>query len=130
MRNPLHGLLDVMCRSEIGQPLPEDFSYEFNPLQEMSAAEKAEIGNKTVDSVTKAVDADLIPRSQGMRELKASSPDTGMFGDIPDDAIEQAERDEQGEDPPGIDPTLPLGPLPGAGARTNDSLLRRLFRRR
>ncbi|MPV69456.1 DUF1073 domain-containing protein [Burkholderia sp. BE17] len=130
LRNPLHGLLDVMCRSEIGQPLPEDFSYEFNPLQEMSAAEKAEIGNKTVDSVTKAVDADLIPRSQGMRELKASSPDTGMFGDIPDEAIEQAERDEEGEDPPGIDPALPLGPAPGAAARTNDSLLRRLFRRR
>ncbi|KVC71439.1 hypothetical protein WI73_11510 [Burkholderia ubonensis] len=130
LRNPLHGLLDVMCRSEIGQPLPEDFAYEFRPLQEMSAAEKAEIGNKTVDSVTKAVDADLIPRSQGMRELKASSPDTGMFGDISDEAIEQAERDEQGDEPPAIDTALPTMPTAPAGARTNDSLIRRLFRRR
>lgn len=132
LRNPLHVLLGVLSYSVLGQPLPDDFSYEFKPLQEMSAAEKAEIGNKTVDSVTKAVDSDLIPRSQGMRELKASSPDTGMFGDIPDEAIEQAERDEQLADPPAIETSLPSGAtLPSAApAQTRDSLVRRLFRRR
>ncbi|MGU2444425.1 DUF1073 domain-containing protein [Burkholderia cenocepacia] len=132
LRNPLHVLLDVLSCSVLGEPLPDDFAYEFRPLQEMSAAEKAEIGNKTVDSVTKAVEADLIPRSQGMRELKASSPDTGMFGDIPDKAIEQAERDEQLVDPPSIETSLPSGTtLPSAAlAQTRDSLVRRLFRRK
>ncbi|WP_257744590.1 DUF1073 domain-containing protein [Burkholderia glumae] len=130
-RNPLHVLLDVLSCSVLGRPLPDDFGYEFRPLQEMTAAEKAEIGNKTVDSVTKAVDADLITRSQGMRELKASSPDTGMFGDISDEAITQAEQDERLAEPPDIDTSLPGGAvLPSLAARTGDSLIRRLFRRR
>lgn len=129
LRNPLHVLLDVMSRSILGQPLPDDFSYMFRPQQEMSAAEKAEIGNKTVDSVTKAVEADLITRSQGMRELKATSEDTGLFGDISDEQIEQAELDDQGADPPPIDASLPT--LPGqAPTRTGDSIIKRLFRRR
>ncbi|UEW68641.1 hypothetical protein [Burkholderia phage BgManors32] len=131
-RNPLHVLIDVVCRSTVGQQLPEDFGYEFRPLQEMTAAEKAEIGNKTVDSVTKAVDADLITRSQGMRELKASSPDTGMFGDISDEAIEQAEADEQLPEPPAIETSLPGSAVPtgAAPSRTRDSLVQRLFRLR
>ncbi|MBU9153130.1 DUF1073 domain-containing protein [Burkholderia gladioli] len=132
LRNPLHVLLDVLSCSVLGRPLPDDFGYEFRPLQEMTAAEKAEIGNKTVDSVTKAVDADLITRSQGMRELKASSPDTGMFGDISDEAIEQAEADEQLPEPPAIDTSLPGGAVPtgAAPSRTRDSLVQRLFRLR
>lgn len=131
MRRPMRRLLDVLSRSTLGEPLPEDFAFEFRPLEEMSAAEKAEIGNKTVDSVTKALEADLITRSQGMRELKASAPDTGLFGDISDEQIAQAELDEKGSDPPAIDATLPAGgALPAA--RTGDSMfnVKRLFRRR
>lgn len=129
LRNPLHGLLDVMSRSVLGVPLPEDFAFMFRPLQEMSASEKSEIGNKTVDSVTKAVEGDLITRGQGMRELKATSEDTGLFGDISDEQIKQAEQEDQGADPPAIDTSLPqVSALPGA--RTGDSMLKRLFRRR
>jgi uncharacterized protein len=129
MRRPMRRLLDIMSRSVLGVPLPDDFAFTFRSLQEMSAVEKAEIGNKTVDSVTKAVDADLIPRSQGMRELKTSSEDTGLFGDISDAQIKQAERDEQGPEPPAIDMSDPTG---GAmpTARMGDSVLKRLFRRR
>jgi uncharacterized protein len=119
LRNPLHGLLDVMSRSELGQPLPEDFAFMFRPLQEMSAAEKAEIGNKTVDSVTKAVDADLIPRSQGMRELKATVRDTGLFGGISNEQIERAANEELSSDMPAIDTSLEG--LPSA-VRTGDSI--------
>ncbi len=130
LRNPLHVLIDVVSRSVLGLPLPESFGFEFRPLQEMTAAEKAEIAVKTVQAVTGAVEADLASRSQGMRELKASSPDTGMFGDIPDKAIEQAEADEQLPEPPAIETSLPGGAaLPSPAARTGDSLIRRLFRR-
>ncbi|WP_186119943.1 DUF1073 domain-containing protein [Burkholderia gladioli] len=130
LRNPLHVLLDVLSCSVLGRPLPDDFGYEFRPLQEMTAAEKADIAVKTVQAVTGAVEADLASRSQGMRELKASSADTGMFGDIPDTAIEQAEADEQLPEPPAIETSLPGGAaLPSPAARTGDSLIRRLFRR-
>ncbi|WP_446903008.1 DUF1073 domain-containing protein [Burkholderia sp. YIM B11467] len=130
LRRPLGRLLDILSRSVLGEPLPEDFTFTFRPLQEMSAAEKSEIGNKTVDSVTKAVEAELITRSQGMRELKASSEDTGLFGDISDEQIAQAESDDQSADPPPIDASLPADLLPAAGARTSDSIIRRLLRRR
>ncbi|MBN3822340.1 DUF1073 domain-containing protein [Burkholderia sp. Ac-20384] len=130
LRRPLGRLLDVLSRSVLGAPLPEDFTFTFRPLQEMSAAEKAEIGNKTVDSVTKAVDAELITPSQGMRELKASSEDTGLFGDISDEQIKLAEMTEKIDDPPPIDTSLPDDLLRPAGARTSDSIIRRLFRRR
>ncbi|MDR8045819.1 hypothetical protein KPA93_35805, partial [Burkholderia cenocepacia] len=58
------------------------------------------------------------------------SPDTGMFGDISDESIKQAEADEQLPEPPAIETSLPGGGAqPTPAARTGDSLIRRLFRR-
>jgi hypothetical protein len=58
-----------------------------------------------------------------MRELKASSPVTGMFGNITDEAIREAEQD----DPPVPELDLPAlpGGLPPVPTATKDSLLKR-----
>ena len=94
LRTGLHNLLSVIAMSELGQALPDDFGFEFRNLQQMSEAEKSGIATATVDAVTKAVESGLIDRAQGMRELKAAAPNTGMFGDISQESIDSAEQQE------------------------------------
>ncbi|MFL9943722.1 DUF1073 domain-containing protein [Paraburkholderia graminis] len=101
LRNPLHRLFAVMSMSSLGKPLPDDFGFEFRNLQEMSEVEKSTIAKSTVESVTAAVDANLLKISDGMKELKASAPNTGMFGGITDEAIAEAEEQEKNAPPPG-----------------------------
>jgi hypothetical protein len=117
----------VQARSRLGTPLPEDFDFQFRNLQEMSEAEKAEIGEKTTNAVTAAVDANLLTRSGGMKELKASAPNTGMFGSITDEQIAQAEQEEAAVPPPGAS-DLQLPDL--SNLRTGDSFLKRFWKRR
>lgn len=38
LRMPMRRILDIMHRSELGKPLPDDFTFEFNPLWQMSDA--------------------------------------------------------------------------------------------
>jgi phage-related protein (TIGR01555 family) len=114
-RNPLHRLFAVMSMSSLGKPLPDYFGFEFRNLQEMSEVEKSTIAKSTVESVTAAVDANLLKISDGMKELKASAPNTGMFGGITDEAIAEAEEQEKNAPPPGeMD-------LPDVSALTGDS---------
>lgn len=123
-RNPLHRLLSVMSMSTLGQPLPDEFQFEFRSLQEMSETEKADIAVKKTTAVTEALDAGLIDHATGMKELKASAPVTGLFGNISDDDISAAEEEE----PPA--PELDIPALPGAvPSATKDSILKRLWRR-
>ncbi|WP_407059259.1 DUF1073 domain-containing protein (plasmid) [Ralstonia syzygii subsp. celebesensis] len=127
LRRPLHRLLAVMGRSTIGQSLPVDFAYEFRSLQEMSEKEKSEIAESTTNAVTAAVESNLLTLSGGMKELKASAPNTGMFGSITDEQITAAEKQEQDMPPPGAELALPdLSNL----AATKDSFLKRFFKKR
>jgi phage-related protein (TIGR01555 family) len=115
LRTPLQRLLSVMSMSKLGKPLPDGFGFEFRNLQETSEVEKADIGNKTVDAVAKAVEAQIIKPSTAMKELKASAPVTGMFGNISDEEIAEAEEQEKNAPPPGeID-------LPDVSKLTGDS---------
>lgn len=101
LRTGMQRLLSVLSMSTLGKPLPDDFGFEFRNLQEMSEVEKSDIAAKTVDAVTKAVDAQLLKPSTGMKELKASSPNTGLFGSISDEEIAEAEEQEKNAPPPG-----------------------------
>lgn len=101
LRNPLHRLFSVMSMSSLGKPLPDDFGFEFRSLQEMNEAEKAAIAVQKVDAVTKAVDAGVQKASSAMKDLKASSQVTGLFGSINDDDIAEAEEQEKNAPPPG-----------------------------
>lgn len=101
LRNPLHRLFAVMSMSSLGKPLPDDFGFEFRSLQEMNELEKSDIATKKVDAVTKAVDAGVQKPSSAMKDLKASSQVTGLFGSISDEDISEAEEQEKNAPPPG-----------------------------
>lgn len=91
LRNPLLTLCDVMSRSLFGEPVPDDFWFNFAPLWDLSDSEKADIANKDATTITLAYDSGRIDQATAMRELKASSEITGRFDKIRDEDIEEAE---------------------------------------
>lgn len=101
LRTPLQRLLEVMSMSTLGKPLPDDFGFEFRTLDDSPEVEKADIAVKTVEAITGALDASIIDIPTAMKELKNSSPVTGMFGSIDDDKISEAEEASKVAAPPG-----------------------------
>ncbi|MCL6467906.1 MAG: DUF1073 domain-containing protein, partial [Ralstonia sp.] len=101
LRTSLQRLLSVMSMSTLGKPLDEGFQFTFRTLDDAPESEKADISTKKVDAITKAVDAQLLKPSTAMKELKASAPVTGMFGNITDEEIAEAEEQEKNAPPPG-----------------------------
>jgi phage-related protein (TIGR01555 family) len=123
-RTPLQRLFGVMSMSSLGKPLDDGFQFTFRGLDDTPEAEKADIATKKTAAVVSAVDAQLIKPSTGMKELKASSSVTGLFGSITDKEIAEAEKLEKEAPPPEPDenpPEMPKNP-------TNDSFFKRFLR--
>ncbi len=100
-------LLRVIWRSVFSKPAPKDFSFTFTPLWQMSAMDKANIGKTNTETVLGAYEGGLVDRATGMKELRQTSGDSGIFSNISDDAIDEAENEE----PPMPDET-PIGEEP------------------
>nr|WP_224791751.1 DUF1073 domain-containing protein [Pandoraea sputorum] len=103
LRNPITRLLDVLIRSELGIEPPDGFSWEFRPLWQMTAKEKADTAGTVIGAVAEAVDAGLMTRAGGMKEIRASSHTTGVGTSITDEQIEDADD----EPPPPAERNLP-----------------------
>jgi len=126
LRNPLYRLLAVMSMSTLGKPLADDFQFEFRNLQEMSELEKSDIATKKTAAVVAAVDADLIDKPTAMKELKASAPVSGLFGNITDEMIQEAEDQAAAEPPPTAEGLPDLSALTSP---TKDSFFKRFLKR-
>lgn len=85
-------LIDVMARSVLGKEIPDGWSFVFNSLQKMSIPEKSDVGQKTTAAVLDAYDAGIIDQATALKELKQSSEMTGLFTNITDDLIKEAEN--------------------------------------
>ncbi|WP_019104173.1 DUF1073 domain-containing protein [Chromobacterium haemolyticum] len=102
LRNPMQTLLRIVSMSELGVPWPEDATFEFRSLDQMSEAEKAEITSKTTEAVLKAEESGILTKDQAMMELKNLSHRTGTFSSISNDDIEAAKKEAEMV-PPEID---------------------------
>lgn len=101
LRPGLETLFKVMWRSTFGKPQPKDFEFNFVPLWQMSAKEKAEIGKSNSETIMAAADSGLVKTSVAMKELRQASKETGLFTNISDEDIEEAEESEKlVEEPP------------------------------
>ena len=104
MANPFaqkrHGgkILDIMHRSELGKPLPDDFTFEFNPLWQMSDVDRSTVAVNTTNAISTALGDGLMTRKAAMTDLRENSDVTGIGASITDEDIENAED----EAPPGI----------------------------
>lgn len=95
----------VMAASE-GIKLPEDFALEFKSLWQLEAETKSTIASNISSSVSSAENSGLIKRSTALKELKQSSHVTGIFSNITDRDITDAET-EEAQAPPGAEELIP-----------------------
>lgn len=98
MRNPLRKLMDIMSRSELGVPLADDFTFEFNPLWQMSDVDRSTVALNTVNAISAAVDSGLMTQKAGATDLREMSDITGVGASITDEDINNADD----EPPPSI----------------------------
>jgi phage-related protein (TIGR01555 family) len=82
----------VTARSE-GILLPEDWGFEFRYLGQMTEPEKASTANNVTTAVTTAFEQGIVPRKTALQELRKSSRTTGIWSNISDEEINDAEDD-------------------------------------
>lgn len=104
-RDGVDKIIKVLWRSEFGKPSPDDLEFKFTPLWQMSETDKA-VNAKTIsETVTGVYEAGITDRKTALEELRDSSSNTGLFSNITDEQIQEAE----GEEPPmpDADPNAP-----------------------
>lgn len=93
----LDKLLPIMCMSEFGA-IPDDLEYTFNPIRTPDDEEIADLADKKTKSILEVYNAGLISQKTALKELKLLSTTTGMFSNITDEDIENADDStHQGE---------------------------------
>lgn len=97
LTGPWELILKVMWPSIFGSPLPEDLDFSFVPLWQMSDMDRATINQTNTNTVVAAEETGLVKRSTAMKELRAMAGDGGLFSNITDEDIEEA---EENDDPP------------------------------
>ena len=90
-------LLPIIMMSTFGA-IPDDFDHEFNPVRRASEDETADLVSKNTDSVTKAFQAGLISQKVALKELRQQSELTGMWTNITDEDIDNADDDVMNPD--------------------------------
>lgn len=88
MRPQLEKLFPVIFVSEFGES-PENLDMNFPSVRVLDEKEKAELAKIIVDCVNVAVAGGFISPRAGAKELKQTSPVTGLFTNITDEDIEK-----------------------------------------
>lgn len=112
----LKRILGFVMLSEFGE-VDESIGFDFEPLWQMSDAEKADVALKRTQAVMTAEPA--LPQTVVMRELREMADGTGVFTQITDEDIAEVEAnpplpevpepDADADDPSGAEP-LPAEP--------------------
>ena len=87
LRRPIGKILDIICRSSLGHPLPPGTRFHFNSLWQMEEGERAEVASKDTDTIIKAFTAMIIDQKTAAQELRNLSNVNKLFSNIPDDQI-------------------------------------------
>jgi len=130
-RSKVDYVLRIVCKS-MGVKVPQDLTWWFNPLWQLQEIEKVQIASGVTQQVLQAWEAGVIP-NQGviLKELKQQSHRSGVWTNITDEMIEQAENQPpqpqgmpgmggEGGGGGGVNLPEPPGPpqfLPGGGNR-------------
>lgn len=91
LRDSLSKILNIVHRSVLGSEPSETFSFDFTSLWQMSEKEKAEVANMNSDAIGKMFELAVIDHATALKELKQSSEATGIFTNITDEQIKEAE---------------------------------------
>jgi phage-related protein (TIGR01555 family) len=91
LRRPVRMLYDLCHRSLFNEPLPEGFNFDFAPLWQLADTEKAQIAGTVTQAVVNAQGAGILSNSAALKELRQNSKVTGIFSNITDEEIKDAE---------------------------------------
>lgn len=91
LRAPLDQLIKVIYQSVYGKPAPDGLSFTFAPLWQTSTTEKVANAKALTETVVGAYDAGLIPLHTAMQELRQAAAETGIYTNITDEQINEAE---------------------------------------
>ncbi|MBS0893966.1 DUF1073 domain-containing protein [Tatumella sp. JGM130] len=106
LRNPLRRIIDIISRSELGQPIDDDFTFEFNPLWQMSDLDRSTVAVNLINAINSAYENDLLPKKAAMTDMRELSDLTGIGASITDEDINDAENEpppdfrQEAETPP------------------------------
>lgn len=110
LRAPVNKLLDLAYRSATGDAPPARMGYTFNSLWQMSEKDKADISKTIGEAVGQAFEDGIITKPTALKELKQSSDVTGVFSNITDEDIAEAEIEPPMPGDSGLDLNLGIGP--------------------
>jgi uncharacterized protein len=94
LRNGWEMILKVLWRSCFGENAPDDLQFVFTPLWQMSATDKANNAKTIAETVIGALEAGITDRAGALKDLRQTSPETGLFTNITDEDIADAENEE------------------------------------
>jgi hypothetical protein len=72
--------------------VPDDRDYEFEPVNTPDDSEISELVQQKSGAITNLFQAGIISQKVALKELKQMSESTGMFSNITDEDIEQADN--------------------------------------
>lgn len=105
LRPVLDKLLPVIFISALGA-IPDDFDYIFNPVRRSQDVEKQNIGSQQTQAVVQAFTAGLISQKTALSELQGSSKLTGMWTNITDEEIANADSEVEAAGEAPMMPTM------------------------
>lgn len=91
LRAPFDVLLKILWRSVYGKDAPKDLEFNFTALWQMSSIDKSNYGKTMTETVIGAKDAGLTSTVSAMKDLRQMSRETGLFSNITDEEIAEAE---------------------------------------
>lgn len=107
LRPVLEKLLPIIALSTWGM-IPEDLDYDYNPLRKADPKENADLSKAITESIVNVYNASLISQKTALKELRQQNEVTGMWSNITDDDIEQADANiDLGGEFGGLESLLP-----------------------
>src|SRR6185312_8958694 len=116
-------LLPVVAMSVWGE-VPDDFSWHYNPVRALTDEERSELAKSYNDSVNATFQSGIVGRKTALKELKQQSDVTGLWSNITDQQIEEAEDEpvsmgEMGDEPQSATEML-MGPEDEEGSESDE----------
>lgn len=94
VREPLEKLLKLITMSALGE-IPDDMEIVFNPIRRPSSDEMADLAQKQSQSILDVFNAGIVGKGTVLRELQQQSAITGIWTNITDEMIKQADQEDE-----------------------------------
>ena len=94
VRGPLEKIIKIITMSAVGE-IPDDLEIVFSPIRRPSAKEMADIAQTYSQPVLDAYSAGIFGKGTVLRELKQQSKITGIWTNITDKMIMDADKEDE-----------------------------------